>query len=132
MINTKLLMILTVAFLAICGALLQFVPHETLTFLNIEPNATLALCLQIVGALYLGFAMMNWMAKSLVIGGIYARPLAMGNLVHFLVGGLALIKSSFGGPSSWPLWVAAILYSLFAIAFTIVLFTPPRPATDRG
>ncbi|MFZ1700527.1 MAG: hypothetical protein WAU71_06880 [Pyrinomonadaceae bacterium] len=81
--------------------------------------------MQLIGALYLGFAMMNWMAKSLVIGGIYARPLAMGNLVHFLVGALALIKFVFSTDTTWVVWGAAVIYSLFAVVFAIVLFTHP-------
>ena len=36
--------------------------------------------------------MLNWMAKGTLIGGIYNKPIAIGNFTHFTIGGLALIK----------------------------------------
>jgi len=84
------------------------------------------LIIQIVGALYLGFAMMNWMAKAVLIGGIYARPLCMGNFLHFTIAALALIKATVNNTSLKYVWVATIVYSIFAILFGIVLFTSPN------
>ena len=48
--------------------------------------------LQLLGGLYFGFGMLNWTAKGNLTGGIYSRPVAMGNLTHFVMGGLALLK----------------------------------------
>ena len=83
------------------------------------------LVVQIGGALYLGFAMMNWMAKGVLIGGIYARPLAVGNFAHFLIGALALLKYALAVQGLWLVWVFAVVYLLLAIVFGIVLFTHP-------
>src|SRR5204862_7388254 len=33
-------------------------------------------------ALYLGFAVLNWMGCVVLFGGIYGRPVALGNLCH--------------------------------------------------
>ena len=41
----------------------------------------------------LPFAMLNWMAKGVIIGGIYSRPIVIANLAHFLIGDLELIKA---------------------------------------
>ena len=111
--------------MAICGVLLQFAPHEILNYFSVDSNGILPLFVQIIGALYLGFAMMNWMAKTVLIGGIYARPLAMGNLLHFTVGAFALLKYAYAAQNSRAVWIAAITYSLLAILFGIVLFTHP-------
>jgi hypothetical protein len=108
--------------------LFQFVPREVLHLFNADSNGILPLFVQMMGALYLGFAMMNWMAKTVLIGGIYARPLAMGNFLHFTVGALALLKFAFTTPNLWTIWVAAIIYSIFAILFGLVLFTHPKTA----
>ncbi len=127
--NTKLLMIISALLLAVCGILWQFAPHEILNYFKVESNAILPLFVQIIGALYLGFAMMNWMAKGVLIGGIYARPLAMGNLVHFSVGALALLKYALSASNS-VVWIAAIIYSILAILFGVVLFTHPLKKSE--
>lgn len=111
--------------MALSGILLQFIPHEILNYFGADSSGINPLFVQMTGALYLGFAMMNWMAKTVLIGGIYARPLAMGNFFHFTVGALALLKYAFAASSLAVVWVAALVYSLFAILFGFVLFTHP-------
>jgi hypothetical protein len=90
------------------------------------------LFVQLAGALYLGFAMMNWMAKTVLIGGIYALPLAIGNFSHFLIGALALLKYAFAAPNSLFLWLFTIIYALFAVLFGIVFFTHPVKANKTA
>jgi len=114
--------------MAICGILFQFIPNIILRLFEVDSNPILPLLVQMMGAMYLGFAMMNWMAKTVLIGGIYARPLAMGNLLHFMIGALALIKFAFSNPHLWTIWITAIFYSIFAILFGIVMFTNPLSA----
>jgi hypothetical protein len=77
--------------------------------------------------------MLDWMAKESVIGGIYNRPIAIGNLVHFLVAGLALVKAVAAGQRSAPLLVLAAVYALLAIAFARIAFgASPTAAAGRG
>jgi hypothetical protein len=132
--NTRLLMILSSLLMAACGVLLQFLPHEILNYFNVDSKGILPLLVQMMGALYLGFAMMNWMAQTVLIGGIYARPLAMGNFLHFTVGAFALLKYAYAAQNSWAVWVAAIVYSLLATLFGVVVFTHPlkkKNAADK-
>lgn len=120
--------------MAVGGILLQFFPHEVLNYFNADAKGILPVLVQMISALYLGFAMMNWMAQTVLIGGIYARPLAMGNFLHFTVGAFALLKYAYAAPNAWAIWVAAIVYSLLAIVFGIVLFThplKPKVAAER-
>ena len=124
--NTKILMMISALLMGFCGILLQFIPQEVLRFFNVEPNGFLSLFVQMMGAMYLGFAMTNWMAKTVLVGGIYARPLAMGNLIHFTVGALALLKFAFSAPDLLIVWIAAVIYSSLAILFGIVVFTHPQ------
>ena len=123
--NTKLLMISSASVMGVAGVLLQFIPHEILNYFGADSSGINSLFVQIAGALYLGFAMMNWMAKTVLIGGIYARPLAIGNFVHFTVGALALIKYAFAASGSPVVWLLAAAYSLLAILFGYVFFTHP-------
>ena len=90
--NTKILMTSSALFMAIIGIVLSFLPHEIAAYFNVEPNLITILFLNILSALYLGFGIINWMAKETLIGGIYNRPIAIGNLMHFGVGAIALVK----------------------------------------
>jgi hypothetical protein len=48
----------------------------------------------------------------------------MGNLLHFVAGGLALLKGASAATSP-GLWAVTAVYAAFAIAFTLVLMTHP-------
>jgi hypothetical protein len=124
--NTKLLMTTSAIFLAISGILLSFLPNEIANYLNIETNIITILFLNILSALYLGFGILNWMAKGTLIGGIYNRPIAIGNLMHFGVGAIALIKviSSIQIHTGIIIALTAI-YLVFAILFAYVFRTSP-------
>jgi hypothetical protein len=118
--NTKLIMSASAITMGVTGILLTFLPQEVAAVVGWTESSTIVL--QIVGALYFGFSMLNWMSKSNLIGGIYNRPVAVGNFTHFFIATFALLKFSFKGP---VLIVAAIIYSVFAIAFGYILFTHP-------
>ena len=112
--------------MAIIGISASFIPHEILTFIGLPTNQPLPLLIQVIGAMYFAFAMLNWMSKGSIIGGIYNRPIAMANLTHFVIAGLALIKGVLANPSlSYVIWSIAIIYSIFAILFGIVAFKHP-------
>lgn len=119
--NTKLLMTASAIFMGLIGMTLTFMPDKVLTTLGQMPNSTLNLILQITGALYFGFAMTNWMAKIVLIGGIYARPLSIGNFSHFLIAGLALIKVSVKVTiANAYIYTLTVFYVIFAILFGYV------------
>ena len=125
--NTKILMIATAIYLGIVGIGLTFLPQEIANFFEAGTIRTFILTLQILGALYLGFGMMNWMAKNSMIGGIYSRPLVFGNLLHFLVSAFALIKmvGKYSENQFVVIITISILYSIFAICFGYLLRTNP-------
>jgi hypothetical protein len=83
------------------------------------------------GALYLGFAMLNWMAQGNIIGGIYSRPVAIGNLAHFTIGALTLLKSVIAGQHSPEVMIGAAVYTTFAALFAHVAFAhSPRTRVE--
>ena len=125
--NTKILMMLSAVFLALLGLLTSYWPDKVLeTHGTVPDNATLLL-IQMMGALYLGFAILNWTARGVLIGGIYARPLALGNFLHFAMVGVMLAKAAFTH-GVVQLATSAVVFSGFAIWFGIVLFTSPVKA----
>lgn len=105
------------------GIGLSFLPNELATYMDWKESNSIIL--QILGALYFGFAMANWMSKGNLIGGIYNRPLAVGNFSHFFIATLVLIKITMRGSQPYGMIAVTIVYSIFAIAFAYILFTHP-------
>ena len=130
--NTKLLMTLSAVVLGALGMTLSFLPEEIMTYLNVESNPITILLLQLLSAFYLGFGILNWMAKGTIIGGIYNRPIAIGNLMHFGVGAIALIKIiariQIG---SETIIILTVSYVVLALCFSYVFFNNPSKVSDE-
>lgn len=124
--KTKLLMTSSALFCAIIGILLSFLPNEIAEYLSVELTIITILFLKILSALYLGFGILNWMAKGTLIGGIYNRPIAIGNLMHFGVGAIALVKviSNIQTHSEIIIFLT-VFYVIFALLFAYVFKTNP-------
>ena len=123
---SKILMTISALFLGIIGIFLSFLPKEIINYLNINSNVITILLFQLLGALYLGFGILNWMLKGTRIGGIYNRPVLIGNLMHFLVGAIALIKivTSIQAHSEIIIFLM-IVYSTLSISFAILFKSNP-------
>src|SRR5579872_5252327 len=87
-------MSLSAAVLAALGVAITFLPQELLAHVGVQPIASPVLLIQMLGALYMGFAALNWMYRGNRIGGIYGRPVSMANFVNFAVGAVALVKGA--------------------------------------
>jgi len=130
--NSKIVMTVSSLFLGIMGITFSFLPEEIMNYLNVEPNPITILLLQILSALYLGFGILNWMAKGSIIGGIYNRPIAIGNLMHFSVGAIALIKIiSRIQIHSEVIIVLTVSYVILALSFAYVFFNNPSKVSDK-
>ena len=126
LMNTKTLMIISAIFLAVNGFGFTFFPNEIAGLLINDDNHIFILILQILGALYLGFSILNWMSKASLIGGIYNKPILIGNLLHFFTASMALIKLAFKVETNLQLIFSyTIIYSLFTLFFGYVFFTNP-------
>ena len=120
--NTRFLMVASSLALGAAGLALSFAPVEVLGLLHVAAPEPLPVLGQLGGALYLAWAFANWTAKDSLIGGIYARPLSLGNCLHFLVGALALGKYEFAHGFSTALTAVLVSYALFAVGFSWLVF----------
>lgn len=124
--NTKVLLGTSALAMGVAGIAGSFLPEEALRALGIAPEGVLPVIVQLLAALLFAFAMVNWTARGSLIGGIYNRPVAIGNLTHFVIGALALVKAAIAAsPHRTILAIVATIYVLFAIAFTAVFFRSP-------
>jgi len=128
MIATRLLMICSAFFMGTIGLILTFFPQETLVYLCIPFQVILPFMLQLLGAIYLAFSLLNWTAKDKLVGGIYSRPVTLGNLFHFVLGAATILKGAIYVKHIPMLFVLGAIYGVFALAYTLVLITSPVKA----
>lgn len=120
-------MIASAIFYGIIGVGLTFLPKEISEYLGTDIHQTSLLIFQILGAVYLGFGMLNWMTKNNLIGGIYSRPLVIGNLAHFLICSFALIKGIGNSENNFEIiLILAVIYSVFTLCFGYMFMANPR------
>ncbi len=127
--STRLLMTLSAVFAAALGVAASFAPQEILQHAGVLPDRVSATIVQLAGALYLGFAILNWCAKGNMLGGIYGRPIVLANFAHFAIGAIVLLKVP--GHADPGLLAGTAAYSAFAAWFGYVLFGPGPPAASR-
>jgi hypothetical protein len=130
--STRALMTLTAAFAAALGVTASFLPQEILAHGGAAPEWFPVVVVQIAGALYLGVAILNWMARGALIGGIYGRPIALANFMHFAVAAIVLIKAVAAGQSGAWLLTGTAAYAGLAVWWGLVLFTSPSPSASRA
>jgi hypothetical protein len=121
----RLLMTASAVFLALLGLPCVFAPDVVLRRLVGNTSTVAEIVVQLTGALYVGFAALNWMSRGSLMGGIYGRPVGVGNLLHFFSGGLAVVKviPVIGAPAvAWPVCAG---YLLFAVGFGLVVLRNP-------
>ena len=124
--NTKLLMTVSALFLGIIGIFLSFLPEEIINNSDVDGTVVTILALQLMGALYLGFGILNWMAKGSTIGGIFNKPIVIGNLMHFGVAAIVLFKIVFSVKIHTEIIIPlTIIYFVFALGFGYVFLTNP-------
>ena len=122
--NTKIVMTVCAIILGVIGIILTFMPQETAAYFQWPVTNTILF--QILGALFMGFAMINWISKNIIIGGIYGRAIVVGNFTHFFIGALALIKLATRNKIDVTIILITIIYAVFAIIFGYLLFNGPK------
>lgn len=120
--NTKLLMTISSLMLGLAGIFALFAPEVLLTTLNVPAVSSLTVLVQLLGALYFSFALMNWTAKDSAIGGIYARPVSLANFGHFFSGTLILVRHLLSTEFNLTILLVSILYAGFAVIFYWLVF----------
>ena len=126
MTRTKLLLSASAVCFGLAGAGATFLPAELLTHVRQPDARILVVFIQALGALYLALAMLNWMSRGAAIGGIYARPLVVANLLYFVMTGIMLVR--WAADSAPPgIMVLAAIHVVFAVCFGAVMFGSPGP-----
>ncbi|RUO80055.1 hypothetical protein CWI84_07075 [Idiomarina tyrosinivorans] len=124
----RFIMGLSAVLMVAAGAILLFVPEQVAAAFH--RDAYPRELTSVLAAVYVGMGYGNWLAKGQLIGGIYGRPLCVGNFFHAMVGALALIGALWNGVPSLALLITCAVYALFALLFAWLLLRMP-PVVNR-
>ena len=125
LLNSKYIMIFSAFSLGIIGILLLFLPQEFIAAIQIKGSIELEIILQILGSVYLGFAILNWNSRFKIIGGIYSRPLVLANFTHSFIVAITLLKNYSHFQNSIVYLTLTAIYFLSSVLFAKLMFTHP-------
>lgn len=108
--------------LFLVGGAALFGPDEIAHALGPANPQNVAIAIQLFGGSLMSLAIMDWMSRKNRIGGIYARPLGLANLVLFTTAALTLERAIANG--YFPHWVAGIcgLFAILGVSFAWLVF----------
>jgi len=127
----KLILTLSSIFTGALGVTLSFLPQEVFQFHNEPVNMVGVLAIKLLGTCLIALASINWLSKGRLIGGIYNRPLALTNALHFNIGAIILIKTLMI-TFFWSLFIMSFFYGVFGVAFLKIMFTTPKQVTTNS
>jgi hypothetical protein len=117
--------------LGLAGLFALFAPDVLLAMLSVPMTNPLSVLIQLLGALYFSFALMNWTAKDSIIGGIYARPISLGNFAHFFSGALLIAKYLLSNGFNGSVLLVLVVYTIFAALFYWLVFRATGIVVDK-
>ncbi|WP_027483285.1 hypothetical protein [Deinococcus pimensis] len=103
------------------GLPLLFAADVVAAWLNL-PGAAGELAVQLIASGLLGLGAVNFWSRGQFVGGIYGRPLGLGNLLCFLSAWASLGRAVGAGVLPPSMWVAVVLSAVLTLAFAWRLF----------
>lgn len=122
-LSTKRLMTTSAVSMGLLGLAIMLFPDVILGAVSPSAAGGAAVLVKLLGAAYLGMAVLDWMARENLIGGIYSRPVAVGNFTHFLAAAIVLAKGLTTTSAVGPVGAGALLFSGLAAGFGYVTFS---------
>ena len=81
---------------------------------------------QFLGAAWLGVAALNWLNRSVLLGGIYGRPVVSANVILDFVSALSALRdASRGTGPGAPLWLAGGVALIMALVYLWLMLRGP-------
>ena len=111
--------------LGVAGVALLFASDELLPVLVAGFPPAGSWLGQLLGAAWLGVAVLNWLQRRTVLGGIYGRPIVLTNLTLYFVSALSLLRSQLAGHGTVIPWLLFALCVTMALTYGILLLRGP-------
>lgn len=119
--KAKFILVVSAVVLLVFG--LSFIVNAQWTLelfeIVVEPGGILVT--QLLGAGFVGFAVLNWMARNVTVHED-AYPILMANLFMNVIGFVVALLQKLDGLGNAWCWLPIALYLLFAVAFGYCVF----------
>ncbi len=126
-----IIMCVSAMWLAIGGVVLLFAPSEVLAMLVPGFPHEAAWIGQLLGAAWLSVAVLDWLQRRALLGGIHGRPVLLANFALYFIGAMSLVGAVRAG-APWLLWLLCAVMLLLAIAFGVLMRYGPFGLPSRG
>jgi hypothetical protein len=80
---------------------------------------------QLLAAAWLAVAALNWLSRSVLLGGIYGRPVVLTNAVLYFIAATVLLKTVTRRDAPAALWLLFVPIVLFAGMYAWLLLRGP-------
>jgi len=111
----------TAALLFTLGLPLLFAADVLAAWIGAPSSAGEALA-QLAASGLLGLGVINWWWRGNTVGGVYGRPLGLGNLLCFISAGTSLGRATWTGEFPGVMWVLVLLLIMLVLAFSWRMF----------
>jgi len=119
--------------LAVAGVVLLFASDVVLPHVAPGFPASAAWLGQLLAAAWLGVAVLTWLRRGAILGGIYGRAIVLGNFGLYFISALSLVRVLHNGVAQLWLWPAFVVSATLALSYGALLLGGPfgnrsRPA----
>lgn len=80
---------------------------------------------QLLAAAWLGMAVNTWLRRGAILGGIYGRPVVLGNFAVYFMSALSLVRVLHADTAQAWLWWAFAVSALLAVSYAALLLRGP-------
>ncbi len=80
---------------------------------------------QLLGASWLAVGSLNWLSRSVLLGGIYGRPIVLANLALYFIGAMVLLRIFYTEAMPLGIWFAVVPFVVFALIYGWLLLRGP-------
>ncbi|MCC6771618.1 MAG: hypothetical protein IT360_10460 [Gemmatimonadaceae bacterium] len=80
---------------------------------------------QVLAAAWLGVTALTWSARSMLLGGIYGRPVVSTNATLFLISALSLLRSVFEGQAPMAARLLGVVFTVLAALYFWLMLRGP-------
>lgn len=122
---TRLLSHFSAFVLFVCGVVLLFAPDVVLPAVVPGFPPAGAWLGQLLAAGWFGVAVLTWLQRNAVLGGIYGRPTVLANAVVYFISALSLIRALHDHAAPPLTWIAVVVTGALAIGYWALLLRGP-------
>jgi hypothetical protein len=80
---------------------------------------------QLLAAALLALAVLDWLHRSALLGGIYGRPVVMSNAAFYFIAAMVLLRRMVGREAPVALWIVAVPVVVLAAVYVWLLRRGP-------